>query len=60
MGDLIDDDILGAFAVVGSPEEAARSLRERWGGTLSRLSFYAPYKIEPGELSRLLSIIKDG
>jgi probable F420-dependent oxidoreductase len=60
MGDLIDDDMLGAFAVVGSPEEAARSLRERWGGTLSRLSFYAPYKIESGELSRLLSIIKEG
>jgi probable F420-dependent oxidoreductase len=60
MGDLIDDEMLDAFAVVGSPEEAARALRDRWSGTLSRLSFYAPYKIESTELSRLLSIIKEG
>jgi probable F420-dependent oxidoreductase len=60
MGDLIDDDMLNAFAVVGSPDEAARALRDRWAGTLTRLSFYAPYKIEPAELSGLLSIIKDG
>jgi len=60
MGDLIDDEMLNAFAVVGSPEDAALALRDRWSGTLSRLSFYAPYKIEPTELSRLLSIIKDG
>jgi probable F420-dependent oxidoreductase len=60
MGDLIDDEMLDAFAVVGSPEEAARAMRDRWSGTLSRLSFYAPYKIESTELSRLLSIIKEG
>jgi probable F420-dependent oxidoreductase len=60
MGDLIDDEVLEAFAVVGSPEDAARALRDRWSGTLTRLSFYAPYKIEPEELSRLLSIIKEG
>jgi probable F420-dependent oxidoreductase len=60
MGDLIDDEVLDAFAVVGTPEEAARALRDRWSGTLSRLSFYAPYKIEPAELSRLVSIIKEG
>ena len=60
MGDLVDDDMLNAFAVVGSPEEAARALHERWGGTVSRLSFYAPYQIERSELSRLLSILKEG
>jgi probable F420-dependent oxidoreductase len=60
MGELIDDEILEAFAVVGTPEEAARAMRDRWSGTLTRLSFYAPYAIEPTELSRLLSIIKNG
>jgi probable F420-dependent oxidoreductase len=60
MGDLVDDDMLAAFAVVGSPEDAARALRDRWAGTLSRLSFYAPYKIEADELGRLLSIIREG
>jgi hypothetical protein len=60
MGDLIDDDMLNAFAVVGPPDEVARALHDRWSGGLTRLSFYAPYKIEPTELSHLLSIIKEG
>lgn len=47
MGDLIDDEILHAFAVVAEPEQLAPALAERFGGTVTRLSFYAPYKSDP-------------
>jgi hypothetical protein len=33
-------------------------LRERWDGLLNRLSFYAPYDIEPDELTKLIAALK--
>ena len=60
MGELIDDEMLDAFAVVGSIESVAQQLRERWGGLLHRLSFYAPYDVEPDELTRLIAALKEG
>ena len=47
MGELITDDILHTFAVVGSPEDIAQGLKERYGDVVSRISFYAPYKSDP-------------
>jgi len=47
MGELIDDEILGAFAVVGEPEEVATLLLGRFGDVLDRISFYAPYQSDP-------------
>jgi probable F420-dependent oxidoreductase len=59
MGDLIDDEILHTFAVVGAPEEAVRGLKERWDGILTRMSFYMPYGHDVDELAGLLQILKD-
>ncbi|HEV7720569.1 MAG TPA: TIGR03617 family F420-dependent LLM class oxidoreductase, partial [Iamia sp.] len=44
MGELIDDDVLDAFAVVAEPDSVAQGLLDRFGGTVDRMSFYAPYK----------------
>jgi len=44
MGELIDDDVLDAFAVVAEPDSVAQALLDRFGGTVDRMSFYAPYK----------------
>lgn len=44
MGDLIDDEVLDTFAVVGAPEEIAPELGRRYADVISRISFYAPYK----------------
>jgi len=44
MGELIDDEILGTFAVVAEPDAIAAALLERWGGLVDRISFYAPYE----------------
>jgi probable F420-dependent oxidoreductase len=47
MGELITDDILETFAVVGEPEQLASGLEERYGDIVSRISFYAPYASDP-------------
>ncbi len=41
MADLITDDILDAFAIVGTAEELPGKVGARWGGQLDRISFYA-------------------
>ncbi len=40
MGDVIDDEMLDAFAVVAEPHEVPGRIAERFGGTLDRLQFY--------------------
>ena len=49
MGELIDDDVLDAFAVVAPPDKVARGLAERYAGAVDRISFYAPYKSDPAQ-----------
>jgi probable F420-dependent oxidoreductase len=43
MRDLVDDDVLAAFAVVAEPEEVAAAVRERFDGLVDRFSVYASY-----------------
>lgn len=43
MGDVIDDDVLDAFAVVGDPATAGRALVERWGHLLDRATLYVTH-----------------
>ena len=45
MGELIDDEILNTFAVVGPPESIAPELGRRYGDVISRISFYAPLRV---------------
>jgi probable F420-dependent oxidoreductase len=58
MGELIDDDILDAFAVVGEPEAIAPGLKARYGDVVDRISFYAPYKSDPERWARVMDAIK--
>nr|WP_322749639.1 MULTISPECIES: LLM class F420-dependent oxidoreductase [unclassified Frankia] len=43
MGDLIDDDVLNAFAVVGEPDDIAPELRRRYGDVMTRVTLNTPY-----------------
>ncbi|HUC04288.1 MAG TPA: LLM class F420-dependent oxidoreductase [Acidimicrobiales bacterium] len=43
MGELIDDEVLNAFAVVCPIDEVATNVRTRFGDCVDRFSFYAPY-----------------
>jgi probable F420-dependent oxidoreductase len=54
MGELIDDDILDAFAVVAPFEEVATKVKARFGDVVDRYSFYAPYKVDPEEWKSVL------
>jgi probable F420-dependent oxidoreductase len=58
MGDLITDDILDAFAIVGEPEDIPKAMLARYGGIVDRLSFYAPYQSDPDRWSRVLAGFK--
>ena len=58
MGNLITDEILETFAVVGEPERIAPELQRRYGDVIQRISFYAPYKSDPERWSQVLSDLK--
>jgi probable F420-dependent oxidoreductase len=47
MGELINDDILNAFAVVAPLDQVATEVRNRFEGMIDRFSFYTPYKVDP-------------
>lgn len=47
VGDLIDDSVLDAFAVVAEPDRVAAELLRRYGDLMSRMTLYTPYAIAP-------------
>jgi probable F420-dependent oxidoreductase len=58
MGDLIDDEILNTFAVVGEPEQIGGELHHRYGDVIQRISFYAPYKSDPERWQKVMADLK--
>jgi probable F420-dependent oxidoreductase len=57
MGELIDDEMLNTFAVVGAPEDIATELHRRYGDVIKRISFYAPYRSDPERWKGVLSAL---
>jgi hypothetical protein len=52
MGDLVDDDVLTAFAVVGEPDQLAPKLMQRFGDVADRMCMYvADGNMEPLEVT---------
>jgi probable F420-dependent oxidoreductase len=47
MGDLITDEMLHAFSVVGTPPEVGKGLRDKLAGRATRTTFYATYEADP-------------
>ena len=60
MGNLITDDILDAFAVVGEPEKVAPELLKRYSDVIQRISFYAPYKSDPERWTPVIDALQAG
>jgi probable F420-dependent oxidoreductase len=58
MGNLIDDEILNTFAVVGEPEKIAPELSTRYGDVIHRISFYAPYRSDPERWQGVLAALR--
>ena len=57
MTGLISDDMMDAFAIVGTYDEIVPKLRERWNDTLSSLSFDLPADT-PTEEERLKAMVQ--
>jgi probable F420-dependent oxidoreductase len=58
MGELIDDDVLNAFAVVAEPDGIAPELIKRYAGVVDRCSFYAPYRSDPDRWSATIKMLQ--
>jgi hypothetical protein len=56
--DMIDDEILDAFAVVGEPLQVAQQLRDRFGSVVDRVALEA--RFSPEVLQEQMRIIKGG
>jgi probable F420-dependent oxidoreductase len=48
LAELIDDDLLGEFAVVGEPDAVGAAVVARWGDVYDRVSLYTNYRIDRG------------
>jgi hypothetical protein len=55
MADLIDDDVLNTFAVVGELDDIADIVLQRYEGVVDRFSFYAPYPMDPDRWAGVLA-----
>jgi probable F420-dependent oxidoreductase len=60
MGELIDDEILETYAVVGEPEQVAPELLKRYGDCITRISFYTPYKSDPDRWRGVMATLQQG
>ncbi|HVF75534.1 MAG TPA: LLM class F420-dependent oxidoreductase [Acidimicrobiales bacterium] len=58
MGTLLDDEVLRTFAAVGTPAEAARTIKERFTGVVHRVNFYMTYQPGEGLVSELVSELR--
>jgi probable F420-dependent oxidoreductase len=59
MGEIIDDEVLNAFAVVAPLDKVAEEVRSRFGDAVDRFSFYAPYKVDAEAWKEVLAGFKD-
>jgi len=58
MADVITDEMLHEFSVVGTPAEAGAKLVAKAGKTCQRATFYTAYDAEPSLLAELLAATK--
>ena len=55
---LIDDEVLGEFAVVAEPDEVGVAIRERYGALADRVSFSTDYGFDDATWERVLTDIR--
>lgn len=60
MGELVPDDMVEAFAVVAPPAEVPGALLDRFSGMVTRMSFYAPYRMDPDTTAMLVEGLRRG
>jgi len=58
MAALIDDELLGRIAAVGTPDEVAEILHRRYGSLAKRLGFASPFPIPQSCASEIISRLR--
>lgn len=58
MGELIDDEVLHAFAVIGRPDEAGAELKRRFGDVVDRVTVTATAGLPAGQLESLIGSLR--
>lgn len=58
MGELIEPEILDAFAVVAEPADVARKMAGRLADVVDRVSFYAPYRSDQESWAGIVESLK--
>ena len=58
MGELIDDEMLGAFAVVGEIDSIASEILLRFDDVVDRISFYAAYEFDAARWQPVLDDLR--
>jgi probable F420-dependent oxidoreductase len=58
MGELIDDDVLAAFAVVAEPDALGPALAARFAGIVDRFTFYTPYELDEAMLAPAIEALR--
>jgi len=60
MANLIDDEMLDAFAIVAEPADVAGAVLNRFGHLVDRFSFYVPYGSNPELWGGVIADIRNG
>jgi probable F420-dependent oxidoreductase len=58
MGELITDEVLNEFAVVADIDKVASEIKKRFGSTVDRISFYAPYHMDADAWRAIVNELK--
>jgi len=59
LASVVDDEVLGTFAVVGSPEEAAAQVRSRYADVTTRLTLPVPEGADPERWEPVLEALRE-
>ncbi len=58
MGELISDEMLHEFSVVGTPEEVGKGLLAKLGDSVQRTTLYATYEADPAIWPEVLAALR--
>lgn len=58
MAEIVDEEMVREFAVVGTPQEVAAGLVARFDGLVDRLSFSAPYEVPDEQWRELFRLLR--
>jgi probable F420-dependent oxidoreductase len=58
MADVVDDEILGAIAVVAEPDDVAAEIRRRYGDVFTRMNLYLKAPLRAEALASIVTALK--